>query len=61
MAYRIEFAPRAARDLEILSIEKNAHEFQTAARWYNGLESVYSLETHPNRCPAAPPPWKPES
>ncbi len=55
MAYRIEFAARAARDLEILYVEKNAAEAQAAARWYNGLEqAVYALATHPNRCPIAP-------
>jgi toxin ParE1/3/4 len=55
MAYRVEFAARAARDLELLYMEKNAAESPAAARWYNGLErAVYVLETHPNRCPAAP-------
>jgi toxin ParE1/3/4 len=55
MAYRVEFAARAARDLEILYVEKNAAESQAAAGWYSGLEeAVYALETHPNRCPVAP-------
>jgi toxin ParE1/3/4 len=55
MAYRVEFAARAARDLEILYVEKNAAESQAAARWYNGLEeAVYTLEAHPRRCPIAP-------
>ena len=55
MAYRVEFAARAARDLEILYVEKNAAESQAAARWYSGLEeAVCALETHPNRCPVAP-------
>ena len=55
MAYHVEFAVRAARDLEILYVEKNATESQAAARWYNGLEeAVYALGTHPNRCPVAP-------
>jgi toxin ParE1/3/4 len=55
MAYRVEFAARAARDLENLYVEKNAAESQAAARWYSGLEeAVYALETHPNRCPVAP-------
>jgi toxin ParE1/3/4 len=55
MAYRVEFAARAARDLEILYVEKNAAESQAAARWYSALEeAVYALETHPNRCPDAP-------
>jgi toxin ParE1/3/4 len=55
MPYRVEFAARAARDLEILYVEKNAQESPAAARWYNGLEeTVYALETRPNRCPVAP-------
>jgi toxin ParE1/3/4 len=55
MAYRVEFAARAARDLEILYVEKNVLESQAATRWYNELEeAVFALATHPNRCPAAP-------
>ena len=54
MACRVEFAARAARDLEILYLIKNAAESPAAARWFNGLErAVYTLETHPNRCPVA--------
>jgi toxin ParE1/3/4 len=53
MTYRIELTARAVRDLEILYLEKNASESPDAARWYNGLEqAVYTLETHPNRCPS---------
>jgi mRNA-degrading endonuclease RelE of RelBE toxin-antitoxin system len=55
MPYQIEFAERAARDLEALYVEKNAPESQAASRWYNGLEKeVYALANYPNRCPAAP-------
>jgi toxin ParE1/3/4 len=60
MAYHVEFAARAARDLEILypgvlDEEKNAAESQAAARWFNDLESAaFSLATFPNRCPLAP-------
>ena len=54
MAYLVEFAARAARDLEILYVEKNAAESPAAARWFNDLEdSVSSLATHPIRCPLA--------
>jgi hypothetical protein len=43
---------RAARDLEVLYVEKNAAESQVAARWYNGLEeAVSSLTIHPQHCP----------
>ena len=55
MAYHVEFAARAARDLEILYVEKNAAESQAAARWFNDLETAaFSLATYPNRCPLAP-------
>jgi toxin ParE1/3/4 len=55
MAYRIEFADRAARDLEALYVEKNAAESQAGSQWYNGLEAaVNALATYPRRCPAAP-------
>jgi plasmid stabilization system protein ParE len=54
MPYRVEFAARAARDLESLYEEKNAAECQATARWYNGLEeAVYALAEYPNRCPVA--------
>jgi toxin ParE1/3/4 len=54
MPYRVEFAARAARDLEILYVEKNAAESPAAAGWYNGLEeAVYALGKRPNRCPLA--------
>jgi mRNA-degrading endonuclease RelE of RelBE toxin-antitoxin system len=53
MAYHIEFADRAARDLEALYVEKHAAE--AASRWYNGMEeAVYALATYPDRCPMAP-------
>ncbi|MGH9351785.1 MAG: type II toxin-antitoxin system RelE/ParE family toxin [Terriglobia bacterium] len=55
MTYLVEFAARAAHDLEILYVEKNAAESAAAARWYNGLEqAVYALASYPNRCPVAP-------
>ena len=55
MAYRVEFAARAARDLESIYKEKNAAESQAVARWFNGLEhAVYALADYPDRCPVAP-------
>jgi plasmid stabilization system protein ParE len=55
MTYHVELTARAARDLEILYIEKNATESDAAARWYNGLEeSVHALAQLPERCPVAP-------
>lgn len=55
MPYLVEFADCAARDLEILYLEKNAAESHAAAHWYNGLEeAVYVLASYPHRCPVAP-------
>jgi mRNA-degrading endonuclease RelE of RelBE toxin-antitoxin system len=47
MAYHIEFADRAARDLEALYVEKNAAESEAE-------KAVYALATYPDRCPMAP-------
>ena len=55
MAYLVELTVRAARDLEILYLEKDAAESRVAGRWYNGLaEAVSTLTAHPHRCPIAP-------
>ncbi len=55
MTYLVEFAARAARDLEILYLEKNAAKSHAAARWYNELErAVDALASYPHRCPVAP-------
>jgi toxin ParE1/3/4 len=55
MRYLVEFATGAARDLEILYLEKNVAESHAAARWYNGLErAVAALVSYPYRCPVAP-------
>ncbi|MGO4882105.1 MAG: type II toxin-antitoxin system RelE/ParE family toxin [Bryobacteraceae bacterium] len=55
MTYRVELSGRAARDLDILYVEKNARDSPAAARWYNGLEeAVSSLGSFPHRCPVAP-------
>jgi hypothetical protein len=40
MGYHIEFADRAARDLEALYVEKNVAESEAASRWYNGMEEA---------------------
>ena len=55
MAYRVELADRAARDLELLYLEKNAAESQAAARWYNRLEeAVSTLGRYPLSLPCCP-------
>jgi hypothetical protein len=43
MAYRIEFADRAARNLEAPYVEKNAAESQMAFQWYQGLKPEVNL------------------
>jgi toxin ParE1/3/4 len=63
MAYLVELAARAARDLEILYLEKYAAESNAAARRYNGWrmeDAVSALQTHPLRCPRAPEAAKPK-
>jgi plasmid stabilization system protein ParE len=55
MTYRVEFTERAARDLNVLYVEKHATDSPAAAQWYNRLEeAVYRLERFPYRCPVAP-------
>jgi plasmid stabilization system protein ParE len=55
MIYRVELTDRAGRDLASLYEEKHVDKSAAAARWYNGLEkAVYTLQTLPRRCPAAP-------
>jgi toxin ParE1/3/4 len=55
MAYVVEVTVRAARDLELLYLEKHAAESLVADHWYNGLgEAISTLAAHPHRCPIAP-------
>src|SRR5271168_2926390 len=55
MAYRVELSRRAARDLDLLYVEKNAAESHAAAHWFNGLEkAVAALSSQPQRYPVAP-------
>jgi plasmid stabilization system protein ParE len=55
MAYLVELADRAARDLEYLYEQIHAAESAAAAHWFNGLEkAIYTLERFPRRCPIAP-------
>jgi len=59
MPYGVELAARAARDLEILYLRKNATDSHAAARWYNALEeAIYTLAKDPHRCPVAPEPQR---
>jgi toxin ParE1/3/4 len=55
MAYRVELAARAVRDLREIYRAINALESQQARTWFIGLEAaVLSLEKFPARCPVTP-------
>jgi len=55
MTYRVELTERAARDPDILYVEKHATGSPAAACWYNRIEeAVYRLERSPYRSTAAP-------
>jgi plasmid stabilization system protein ParE len=55
MAYRVELADRARRDLIALYTHINAADSTAAAVWFNGLEqAVGALAQFPRRCPVAP-------
>jgi plasmid stabilization system protein ParE len=52
MAYLVDIAARAQRDLASLYEEIDAGDSEAALKWYRGLkEAVLSLEKLPNRCP----------
>ncbi|MGA8025797.1 MAG: type II toxin-antitoxin system RelE/ParE family toxin [Bryobacteraceae bacterium] len=53
MAYRVDIARRAERDLGRLFAQINAEHSSAALEWYRGLKAaILSLEEQPNRCPA---------
>jgi toxin ParE1/3/4 len=53
MAYLVNIASRAQRDLSDLYGEINAEHSEAALQWYRGLkDAILSLEEQPNRCPA---------
>ena len=50
MAYRVELAARAGRDLRDIYRRIHADSSAHAVAWFNGLEAtVYSLDQHPDR------------
>jgi toxin ParE1/3/4 len=54
MAYLVNVAARAERDLAQLFAEIHAEHSEAALKWYRGLkEAILSLEEYPNRCPMA--------
>lgn len=55
MAYLVNIAARAERDLVLIFDAINAERSDAALRWYRGLkEAILSLEIQPNRCPETP-------
>jgi plasmid stabilization system protein ParE len=55
MAFRVEFAARAEKDLEELYLWVVGRAPSQGAAWFNGLEhAVLSLDQRPERCPIAP-------
>lgn len=55
MAYLVNIASRAERDLADLYEEINAGHSDAARKWYRGLKkAILSLEEQPNRCSIAP-------
>jgi plasmid stabilization system protein ParE len=55
MAYFVNVAARAQRDLALLYWEINAEHSDAALKWYRGLkDAILSLEHQPNRCPETP-------
>ena len=55
MAYRVEIAGRALRDLASIYQRIAAETSELAARWFDGMEkAINSLEEHPNRALATP-------
>lgn len=55
MAFRVEIAPRALKDLDdIATYIENRGSFDQAEKWFNGIISaIASLEEMPSRCPIA--------
>ena len=55
MKYQVEISPRATRDAEEIYLWIRENSPLHADRWFNGLvDSIYSLERNPKRCPLAP-------
>src|SRR5437867_12700384 len=55
MAYLVNIAPRAERDLNHLYDDIDAGDSDAALVWFRGLkQAILTLEKHPNRCPQIP-------
>lgn len=55
MAYRVDISLPALADAEEAYLRLKEHSPARAGGWYEGLlETIYSLENFPTRCPLAP-------
>lgn len=55
VAYRVNLAQRAERDLELLFEAIGAEQSTAAFKWYQELKrAILSLEENPLRCPISP-------
>lgn len=55
VAYRVELAARARRDLSAIYDRMGASSSDAAFNWYQGLnEAIRTLNSNPNRCPRTP-------
>jgi plasmid stabilization system protein ParE len=55
MAYRVEIAPRALRDIEEAFLYIQAESPSGAARWLREIiDAILSLKSLPHRCPTVP-------
>jgi plasmid stabilization system protein ParE len=55
MAYLVNVAVRAQRDLALIFDVIHAEDSEAAVKWYEGLkDAILSLEEHPERCPQTP-------
>ena len=53
MAYRVRLLPRAAQDIQQIYLKVVQQAPVEGQKWYNRLiESLYSLDTFPERCTA---------
>ena len=55
MTYRVDISPSALQDAEDAYLWLKERSPDRAGQWYEGLlETIFSLENYPERCPVAP-------
>ncbi len=55
MTYKVDISIPALQDAEDAFLQIRQFNLEASKSWYEGLlESVFSLEEFPNRCPIAP-------